>query len=143
MPTVAPKPDVGRPMEMLPGGNTSNMSSLSSADVASSQGNRGRHPAATSASATSEATGGGGNTDCAGTDKVKEATSAYSKGLFKTASDICTTVLNTNPSNSEARRLFVLANMKLKSKIMSAYSMYQIVFFFPILNNHMLFSSFS
>ena len=37
-PTVSRKPDVGRPMEMLPGGNTSSMSSLFSADVASSQG---------------------------------------------------------------------------------------------------------
>jgi len=107
------QPDVGRPMEMLPGGNTSSMSSLSSA---------------TSAAATSEATEGGGNTDCAGADKVEEAISAYSKGWFKTTSDICISVLNTNPSNSEARRLLVLANMKLKSKIMFAYSMYQIVF---------------
>jgi len=37
-PTVSRKPDVGRPMEMLPGGNTSSISSLFSADVASFQG---------------------------------------------------------------------------------------------------------
>lgn len=109
MPTVAGKPDVGRPMEMLPSGNTSSMSSLSLAAVAADDVRRSRRTNSLNRELNhvgSSSTGGPSNgrqtNRRRSKDKSAKAKTITSKEMIAQAkSDISSIIIPTVPNNND------------------------------------------